>query len=126
MKNLTFVLIFCTSILFGCKKDNQSAESIEISIQNNSPFTFTDVLVRAPEGENNYGSINSYKKSDYKEFQKAYRYSYITLKIENEELRIQPYDYFGENELEKGRHTYVLNVEVLNNTKRLKLTYRKD
>jgi hypothetical protein len=126
MRNLIFVLLLFISVILGCKKDNQPADSIQISIQNNSPFTFTDVLVRAPEGENNYGSINSYKKSNYKEFQKAYRYSYISLKIGNEELGFQPFDYFGETELEKGRHTYVLSVEVVNNNKRLKLAYRKD
>lgn len=126
MKNLTLVLILCTSILFGCKKDNQPAESIQIRIQNNSLYRFTDLLVVAPDGENNYGTVDPNKKSNYKEFQKAYRYSFISLKINNEELRIQPFDYFGEVELEKGRHTYILSVEVVNNNKRLNLTYRKD
>ncbi len=126
MKNLTLVLILCTSILFGCKKDNQPAESIQIRIQNNSLYRFTDLLVVAPDGENNYGTVDPNKKSNYKEFQKAYRYSFISLKINNEELRIQPFDYLGEVELEKGRHTYILSVEVVNNNKRLNLTYRKD
>ena len=126
MKNLVLCLTLCILILFGCKKNNQQVESVQISIQNNSSFKFSDVLVSASNGENNYGVVNSYEKSNYKEFKKAYRYSFISLKIENEELRIQPVDYVGEIELEKGKHTYILDIEIVNNAKKLKLTYKKD
>lgn len=125
MKNLILILTLCISVLIGCKKDQQNSP-VEISIQNNTTYQFNDLFVSASEGKNNYGTVNSFEKSSYKEFQKAYRYSYISLKIDNEELILQPVDYVGEIELEQGRHTYIISVEVVNNKKRLSLTYRKD
>ena len=83
-----------------------------IRIANESSFAFESVDVVFPEDSVDYGAIAAHGRSAYREVSTAYRYAMIIVQVAGEELRIQPIDYVGENELPDGRYTYALNVTV--------------
>jgi hypothetical protein len=85
---------------------------VEIRIANNSSFRFERVDAVFPEDEVSYGAISANSLSSYRTVSAAYRYAYIEVQVNGEELRIQPIDYVGENKLGAGRYTYVLNVTI--------------
>ena len=94
--------ISCDSLL----KDDQ----VQIRIQNISSFEYLDVRVNTNGGEQNYGSVQSNTFSEYKSFDLAYRYAFVELKIDSDTFTLQPIDYVGEEPLESGNYTYVIDA----------------
>lgn len=85
---------------------------VEIRIANNSSFAFQRVDVVFPEDEVSYGAVPAHGATSYHSVETAYRYAYIEVQVDGEELIIQPIDYVGETPLEPGRYTYALNVTI--------------
>jgi hypothetical protein len=112
----SFVQLFSVSLLLtapGC--DNPllpGGGDVRIRIANLSSFPFERVDVVFPEDAVSYGAIPAHGLSDYRDVSAAYRYAYIEVQIAGEELRLQPIDYVGENQLGAGKYTYALNVTV--------------
>lgn len=96
---------------------------VEIRITNASSFPFERVDAVFPDDEVSFGAINPQGSSAYRRVSTAYRYAYIEVQIDGEELRIQPIDYVGEDPLDPGKYSYVLNVTVEGH---LTLEFRKD
>ena len=105
-------VITATLSLLGCSSPFESFGDIRIRVANNSSFAFDRVEVVFPEDAIDYGSIRAGDVSQYANVSAAYRYAYIEVEIDGEELKIQPIDYVGETPLEAGRYTYALNVTI--------------
>lgn len=113
MRALLLCLCACLS-LFSCKKEDAASGSgaggIFIRVSNASQYQFNNTVIKAPGGENNYGTVFIGQKSEYKVFTQAYKYAYIKLTAQGQDLVLQPIDYVGETPLTPGQYTYVLDV----------------
>lgn len=105
---------------FGCKGDKVDpgfgSGDIRIRIWNDTEYEMNDIFVDTGGGENDYGELGAYKRSVYMRFVSAYRYAFVSFKINGKAYTIQPVDYVGEEPLEKGNYTYRLSVDNLNST----------
>lgn len=116
---LSFIFIF----IFGCADEIVPDETgdLLIRIQNGSVVTFSDIVVNADGEEKHFGSLDSFQYSSYKSFEYAYRYAFVELKINGQTFTIQPFDYVGEEVIEKGKFTYIIGTTD-NNDRFSKLT----
>ena len=105
IKNSPTLLIFLF-LLTSCTLDH----TIQLRVKNTSPYTYESVLVNTNGGENTYGTIAPGIASDYKVFDFAYSYAYISLKIDSVDYIMQPIDYVGEQKLKSGKYTYEVSV----------------
>jgi hypothetical protein len=110
MKNSLIVFILLFSIFACSDKEPQPATGVNIRLKNTSIYDYTDVYINTNGGEFNYGNIKSNESTAYYEFQSAYSYAYVQLKVANNLYVIQPIDYFGEEHLEKGNYTYEIGA----------------
>jgi hypothetical protein len=110
MKNL-FTLFLTVFLITSCTEDN-SPEGVLIRVENGSAVDFKDILISSGSIPIEFGDISAGQRSDYKEFESAYRYGFVSLLVNGKELRIQPYDYVGETPLSKGYYTYKLNLDT--------------
>jgi hypothetical protein len=79
----------------------------EIRVRNDSTIDFKNVVV----GGKNYGDIKRGAATDYQTWEKAYRYSLVSLLADSKPLKIQPEDYVGESQLGDGQFAYVLTIQ---------------
>lgn len=123
MRNL---LLLC--LLLGCaacqKDDAASPEGVAIRVRNVSPYTFESVYVNTSGGENTYGRLPTGQTTGYKSFARAYRYAYVRVLINGQQVTWQPIDYVGETQLADGNYTYVLSIPDLAN-RRMSLRLEK-
>ncbi len=110
MKNL-LILVFTLVLITSCSDANQP-EGIMIRVENSSNIDFKDILISSGSGSVEFGNISAGQRSDYKEFESAYRYGYISVIADGKELVIQPIDYVGETLLSRGYFTYKLNADT--------------
>lgn len=61
-------------------------------------------------GNVNFENLKSGQKTDYKIFQKAYRYAFVELEIDGETYTLQPIDYVGDSPLKNGLYTYQIDA----------------
>ena len=104
-----FLLIF---IFVSCEENNDSKE-VSIRLSNISQFDFTNIIVNTYNNNVAFIDLNSGSKSDYKDFEQAYRYAYIELEANGETYILQPIDYVGETLLGSGNYTYQIDISPL-------------
>lgn len=95
--------------LGSCKKDKM----VLIRIENGTGHDMTAITVGGPEDIHEYEDLKEGDKSDYKVYQKAYRYAYLSFKIGESDFVVQPIDYVGESLLEPGKYTYLVTISDL-------------
>jgi len=100
------ILITGCSILSG---DDEATE-VFIRLSNVSSYTYQDIRVSTTGGEVSYGDLESGEFTDYKSFEKAYRYGFVELQINGSTYTLQPIDYVGETPLENGYYTYQVSA----------------
>ncbi|MFC5624000.1 hypothetical protein [Algoriphagus winogradskyi] len=112
MRNL-FPLFLAISFFTSCTDDSdfENPEGVLIRVENSSRLDFKEILISSGAEPVEFGDVKAGKKSDFKEFESAYRYGFVSLMADGEELRIQPFDYVGETPLSKGYYTYKLGVD---------------
>jgi len=72
------------------------------------------VYVNTSGGENTYGPVAAGQSTQYLGgYTKAYRYAYIKVVVDGQELVLQPIDYVGETLMTQGSCTYVVGVTDL-------------
>jgi len=112
MKKLLLLVIFVT-VLFGCSKnDDPNTSEVNIRLSNISEFDFQNIVVNTSTGNVNFENSKAGQMTEYKVFEKAYRYAFIELEIDNETYTIQPIDYVGETPLENGNYTYQITAST--------------
>jgi hypothetical protein len=113
MKNISLlggILLLALSVSFlACDK----SKVVLIRIENSTGHDIKEVFVSGPEDDHDYGDLQKGKKSDYKTYEKAYRYAFCTFKIGDSQYTIQPIDFVGESLLEPGKYTYRLTISDL-------------
>lgn len=108
------ILILTISLiaLFSCSiNDDGNTTEVNIRLSNVSQFNFQNIVVNTSTGNVDFENINSGQKTDYKIFQKAYRYAFIELLIDGETYTLQPIDYVGETPLKNGHYTYQIDAD---------------
>ncbi|WBA40146.1 hypothetical protein [Hymenobacter canadensis] len=125
MKNLLLILGLLLSCAACKKEDDATPGGVSIRVRNTSPFAFESVLVNTSDGENSYGQLAAGQSTDYKSFASAYRYAYVRVLVNGQEVVWQPIDYVGEQKLADGKYTYVLGIEDLAN-RRISLVLEKE
>ncbi|SNR42495.1 hypothetical protein SAMN04488009_1594 [Maribacter sedimenticola] len=103
------ILIFAICLFSNCSKDD-SNNDVNIRLSNVTDMDFENIIVNTT----NYGNLKSNQVSEYKNFNKAYRYAYVELNIGEETYIIQPIDYVGETPLTNGNYTYQLDLVSYN------------
>lgn len=111
MKNLTlFLLAFL--ILSSCSDtEDPQPDAVYIRVENSSLFDFSELIIRSNSSPVEFGTIPAGIKSDYKKFERAYRYGLVQLMADGEEFKIIPIDYVGETPLINGYYTYKLSLQ---------------
>lgn len=106
------LLLLLSLSLFSCQKDDQDVvpSQLLLRIKNATTYQFDELYVDTSKGENLYGTLKANSTSGFKEFEAAYLYAYVKLKIQGHEFVILPIDYVGEQLLTKGKYTYVLSM----------------
>ncbi|MEP0712676.1 hypothetical protein [Algoriphagus sp.] len=112
MKN--FFGLFLTLFLVTACIDDPDPEGILIRVENASSVDFKDIRISSGSTPVEFSDVKAGKKSEYKEFESAYRYGFVSLLANGTELRIQPFDYVGETPLSKGYYTYKLDIDDSN------------
>lgn len=82
-------------------------KATRIRIKNTSPYEYELVLV----GKEFFGDLKSGELTDYRIYERAYRYNAVRLVIKGQVFRLQPKDYVGETPLGEGRFTYNIGVQ---------------
>jgi hypothetical protein len=109
-------LVFFIGILVSCSNDTigdkifPQTSSVQIRIQNASPYKFENVIVNTYNKEISYENLNSNQKSVFKTFDVAYRYAFVQLQINGKTYTYQPVDFVGETVLENGNYTYKITA----------------
>jgi hypothetical protein len=99
------------SFAIGCSESDEPTTGVNIRLSNTSDFDYKDVYVNTSGGEFNFGNIKPNKRTAYHRFPFAYSYAYIELKIDGVTYKLQPIDYFGEEQLEDGIYTYRIDAK---------------
>ena len=111
--NRILYLVIIGLILIGCSSsETKKSNDLQIRISNVSEFNYDNIKVSTTGEMVNFGNLNSNSKSDYKTFDKAYKYAYVEFQINGKTFILQPIDYFGETLLENGKYAYELNVNI--------------
>ncbi|MDP2040954.1 MAG: hypothetical protein Q8S14_04755 [Algoriphagus sp.] len=103
-------------ILSSCGIQDGRPNGVFIRVQNNSDVNFTGVIVQSGNVEKAFGSILARSKSDYKEFEYAFKYAAVWLQAEGQGLSMAPNDYTGEMPLKNGYYTYKIGLSSANLT----------
>lgn len=98
------VVLLAAVVSIACVTGRE--EPTEVRIRNVSGFDYDGLQV----GDETYGRLPAGAETRYREFDTAYRYNYVRLEIEGDEMILQPIDYVGETPLGPGRFTYEVRV----------------
>jgi hypothetical protein len=113
MKNSSMLFMVALSFSIpACSDADEELHKVRIRLTNTSEFDYKEVHVNTGGGEFTYGNIDSNESSGYQEFEWAYSYAYIQLKINDEMYVIQPIDYVGEEKLKNGNYTYEIHANL--------------
>lgn len=103
------LLGLCVGLSLGsCQK--QDPTPVSIRVRNASPYPLENVVVNTSGGKNTYGTVGVGQASAYQPFAYAYPYAFVQSTVQGQELYYQIIDYTGEDRLEPGQYTYVLDV----------------
>jgi uncharacterized protein YxeA len=73
------ILIISIAALISCSKDESQPK---IRLSNISQYDFLNIVVNTTTGDTNFEDLNSGQKTEYKVFEKAYRYAFVELEID--------------------------------------------
>ena len=107
MRLIISIFIFIV-LISACTKE-QDLET-QLRIHNINKVHFDSVIVNAPGGKQVYYNIPPLNYSEYKSFIFLYNYAYIEVHFSNRVLKLQPFDYLGEEKLKPGKYRYELKV----------------
>jgi hypothetical protein len=123
--NRIFYLVIIGLTLFGCSSsETEKSNDLHIRISNVSEFNYENIKVSTTGEMVGFGNLNSNSKSEYKIFDKAYRYAYVEFQINGRTFILQPTDYVGETLLENGKYAYELKVNI--DTQRVMLELKNE
>lgn len=108
---LAFSVVFC---LISCDAVDGEDNGVFIRVRNNSDLIFDQVTVITGNREGFFGTIDPRQNSDYVEFENAFKYASVYLRIDGKPLQLIPNDYSGETSLRDGYYTYRIGLTSAN------------
>lgn len=106
-----FIYSIITILIFtACNKAILQSKETELRISNGSTSSFDSVIVKSPGGKQVYYNIAAGSSSGYRIFSFLYNYAYMEVHFNNQLLKLQPFDYVGEEKLNAGRYTYKIGI----------------
>lgn len=107
-----FLILILSLLLFNsCNNDDDNNSGVNIRLENASEFAFSNIIVNTSTGNVGFENIGSGEKTEYQQFDLAYRYAFVQLDINGEIYMIQPIDYVGETPLKNGDYTYTIGID---------------
>ena len=97
-------------LAYACSKQYDENSTSNLRIYNISNSTYDSVIVNAPGGKQVYYNIPPLNYSEYKSFTFLYNYAYIEVHFSNQVVKLQPFDYVGEEKLKLGKYRYELGI----------------
>lgn len=88
--------------------DHASTNAVDVRIRNDSQVVLDNVVV----GGKKYGDIKPGANTEYQRWERAYRYSSVSVVVGTKVLEITPFDYVGEAFTCSGKLTYVLSLNA--------------
>ncbi|MCB0570058.1 MAG: hypothetical protein KDC66_09860 [Phaeodactylibacter sp.] len=105
------VVLLSGLLAFGCSKDTEGPGTLQLRIENQSAYTFSQVRVETGGGGDGlFTDIGPGERSEYKAFEYTYRYAYIQAIIGADTLTLQPIDYVGEQRYTSGKFTFQVDI----------------
>lgn len=101
-KYLLHIILLC---LFFSSCDNK----VKIRLKNTSQSTLTNVKISTPSDTYVFDTIRPLEATDYRPFNKAYRYAWLYFICEGDTFEQRPKDYVGEKPLMFGKYTYEIS-----------------
>lgn len=126
MRISIILLVLFSTLASACSKkfDGNSPSNLRIYNVSNS-YTYDSVIVNSPGGKQVYYNIPPLNYSTYKSFNFLYNYAYIEVHFSNQVVKLQPFDYVGEEKLKPGKYRYELGI-VAGQQNALTLECKKD
>lgn len=103
------IFIFIVLILFSACIKKLDVDT-QLRIHNISSIAFDSVIVNSPGGKQVYYNIPPLSLTEYKSFTFLYNYAYIEVHVNNQVVKLQPFDYVGEEKLKPGKYRYELGI----------------
>lgn len=100
--------------LLACDAVDGEENGVFIRVRNNSDLTFDQVTVITGNREGFFGKVEPRQNSDYTEFEYAFKYASVFLRIDGKPLQLIPNDYTGETPLRDGFYTYRIGLTSAN------------
>jgi hypothetical protein len=95
----------------GISAENSSPRSgVRIRIANTSSIPFSEIIVRFSSQEEKYGPLAAGASTEYRDVAAAYRYEPTTVMANDRRFQQLIIDHFGDETLEPGLYTYILNI----------------
>lgn len=113
LKRILFSVLVA-AVFFGCGAVDGEDSGVFIRVRNNSDLTFQQVTAITGNREGFFGEIAPRQNSDYLEFEHAFRYASVFLRIDGKPLQLIPNDYTGETPLRAGYYTYRVGLNSAN------------
>jgi hypothetical protein len=126
MKSYLFFTLLLLITSSSCTKESIDTD-IQIRIENTSSYEMENIKVISFGEEYLFGDLAPGAISDYQIFSQAYSYAYIEVFIDGKMYALQPIDFVGEEELDGGQYTYILDANDSGGTfSRLRFSFRED
>lgn len=97
----------------GCSESLQPGSGVAVRVRNNSSVQFASVTLYTVDGPVTFQDVSVGLTTPYVEVSAAYRFATTEVVIVTDTLRLQVIDYVGEEPLERGRYSYLLDVADL-------------
>ena len=110
MRISIILLVLFSTLASACSKQYDENSTSNLRIYNISNSTYDSVIVNAPGGKQVYYNIPPLNYSTYKSFSFLYNYAYIEVHFNNQVVKLQPFDYVGEEKLKPGKYRYELGI----------------
>ncbi|WKK77950.2 hypothetical protein QYS49_13295 [Marivirga salinae] len=107
----SIIILALIALLFSCTEAEIDPSAVNIRLANTSNFDYKNIVINTTTGNVRFGALDSGEYSEYKVFEKAYRYAYVELEINGNTLKLQPIDYVGETPLKNGKYTYEIYTD---------------
>jgi hypothetical protein len=105
----------------SCSK-TENSEGVWIRVVNVSDYDYKNVIIYSTA----FGDVDARDRSQYTAFDMAYRYSFVSLDIDGENYSIIPIDYVGEQTLENGNYSFLIDIVSVDNKSLIQTLVKDD
>ncbi|SIR36208.1 hypothetical protein [Maribacter ulvicola] len=120
MRKIVLLAVICVVILFSCTDRDDEVNLVNIRIQNSTSLFFSEV--RIVENDTVYEHVEAGEFSEYREFERAYAYTKLSILTDSTSLNYVPVE-MSTDTLPIGFYTYEISLDEEN---KVDMTFRID